>query len=233
MCSYMHGWIVSLSDGAMGAADFFTRVSYTVLLALYVTYAATPFSAMVALYFTTVYTAGLLGYAIAEHRRRNGRDTSTIETVICGPRKQRPPPPFGSMSFLSLALAARALWVACTYAPGDAVAAVVEFSFTTTACLYLWVGVVHVWLLHASFVSGDCLTMLFSSGVTIFWVVTGVVSHLFGDYGFVCLAWLTVMANAGYLGYMVGIYHSYEQRLHHLEKTKLLPKGKDEPEEAE
>ncbi|KAL6641473.1 hypothetical protein ACP70R_019654 [Stipagrostis hirtigluma subsp. patula] len=196
----------------MNALEAFLLVTYLPLLASVVGRGVSPFPGIVIHYFSTVFATGVFSYALAEHRQSSGRDrlAAFIRRPPVCPSKENDVL-FSVVSLVCAACAVQVLWVSFSYAPEDAVYAIVEFSLTVSVCLSLWMCFVHGCLLHGSLLSGNCMNLLLLDGVSGCMVSSAIFGEFFGDAGVVFVCWITAMVAAGILGYSLAIYHHYKK----------------------
>ncbi|GJN15840.1 hypothetical protein PR202_gb02783 [Eleusine coracana subsp. coracana] len=121
-----------------------------------------PFAGTTVLYFHTIYTAGLCGYALAERRQRNGAEKSADIAAIVSEHYD-PVPAAVLLSVLSLVCAVKVLWAAFTFSPVGLAAtssAICDLSVMAIVCLYSWTCFVAGLLLKGALFTGDTLGML-------------------------------------------------------------------------
>ncbi|CAL4982070.1 unnamed protein product [Urochloa decumbens] len=210
-CSYLGFWIYTFSR-TMGAAAVFFRVSYGVTLAYAAAGLAGPASGVAAAHLATAWAAGLLGYALAEYRMRDGggeraADEAAARTPAVlseGQELSRFYAVFMS-SMMTLFLAAIAAWA--VFAPGDGeqgtVLRLLGISALVWWILFFWATIVNLSFLHEALVSGDFLSrfLYYFMGSIFLGFLCSLVSLWLWVYCF----GLEMMAMAAFFGYTLAV----------------------------
>lgn len=192
----------SLSKTMASSLKILVHLSYLPLLAFFATRAVSPFAGTAVLYFHTLYTAGLCGYALAERRQRNGLEKSAAAAALVSEEEYDPVPAAVLLSALSIVYAVKVLWVSLSFSPGrDATVSAIydDFSFMAIECLYFWTCFVCACLLKGALLTGQTLGMLgVSCFMSSFMLLFGV-AILFGE------------AVAAVVPWIGAVYHKYKQ----------------------
>ncbi|CAN6362474.1 unnamed protein product [Urochloa humidicola] len=211
ICSCLSFWIYTFSR-TMGAAAVFFRVSYGVTLAYAAAGLAGPASGVAAAHLATAWAAGLLGYALAEHRMRDGggerADDEAAARTPAVPSEGQELSHFYAVSMssmMTLFLAAIAAWA--VFVPGDGeqgtVLRLLGISVLVWWILFFWATVVNLCFLREALVSGDFLTRVFYyfMGSMVLSFLCSLVSLWLWVYCF----GLEMMAMAAFFGYTLAV----------------------------
>ncbi|CAL4989166.1 unnamed protein product [Urochloa decumbens] len=151
ICSYLSFWIYTFSR-TKGAAAVFLRVSYAAALAYAAAGLAGPATGVAAAHLATAWAAGLLGYALAEHRMRDGGgERAAVEAAARTPAVRREGQELSLIhgvfmsTQMTLFLAAIVVWL-------------VGLSLVVWWIIFFWATVVNLCFLHRALIFGDFLT---------------------------------------------------------------------------
>uniref|UniRef100_A0A0E0JQX2 Transmembrane protein n=1 Tax=Oryza punctata TaxID=4537 RepID=A0A0E0JQX2_ORYPU len=223
MSAYLF-FLISILSHTMGPTTVFVYISYGVLLAISAGTFAGPIAGFAVMHLATGWTAGLLGYAFAEHLQHIGKETTA---------KRMAPPTFlteeekssfeiyrsGVVTFFAVfsLLVATAMALLVKVPPHDLPLLVILLSILEGTAIYCWAAFVAKFALFEALVTVDQLGyMMFYIGAYL------LVSFLVCvPLGYLVLAgdaivgamffWFLMMATAGLIGYMLSVRAQYNQ----------------------
>ncbi|CAO2148004.1 unnamed protein product [Urochloa humidicola] len=212
VCSYLGCWAYTLSR-TMGAAAVFLRVTYPAALACAAGAVAGPVSGMAAAHLCTAWAAGMLGYALAEHRLHVGGEAASGEAAARTPsaplregQKLTAVHALFTASLMTLCLGARAAWL--LFFPGRYGAErpslfLVELAALVWLDLYLWAMLVACFLLREALVSmRSMMRAYFCCGAS---GALGALGVMVSDWVWVYWTGMEMMAMAAFFGYMLAV----------------------------
>uniref|UniRef100_A0A0E0MD33 Uncharacterized protein n=1 Tax=Oryza punctata TaxID=4537 RepID=A0A0E0MD33_ORYPU len=214
---YLLLWTAAVSWKTATHASVLLRVSFLLLLA-----DATGEAAM---FIGTVYTAAVLGYAIAERRRHRhlaGTDHSAAAAVAEATpayeseaeRAHRESSKKCLVSLVSGTAAAVGMFTMMLLPEFPPSAAAVMFNAVVFSGPYIlcWALFVAGTLLRGEFISGAAMSLVVG-GLGMWWLFFPVFAGLLLHRLVVALVvyWLTGMAMAGFLGYTLAVYDQYKE----------------------
>uniref|UniRef100_A0A0D9WTE1 Uncharacterized protein n=1 Tax=Leersia perrieri TaxID=77586 RepID=A0A0D9WTE1_9ORYZ len=215
--------VLSVTRGVCAAVlDF----SYGLLLAYFADHVLGPRIGMVVVYVSSLFAAGMAGYALAERRRSDGDDRSADNVPAFATEEEEEYARsllISSALILSLVLLAPAAYFTYTfvwpYASGAAAGRSVEsmmrdISFAMLTYLFFSTTFVTHHLLRGALLGeGNFYIFLITFAIILFLPLP--VSSVFGDIAGIIVLWLGVISLAVFFGYSLGVYSSYKQRVDH------------------
>jgi hypothetical protein len=127
-CWYLFFWIITLSTTRINTVFF--RITYILMLAFTVVHLIGPINGMILLYTGMIFVAGMLGYAVAEHRHSTGFE-QTADALCRTPFNRKDCEEQAALMhfctvLMSLPVLARVAWVFLSFSR-------VDFISTTSA----------------------------------------------------------------------------------------------------
>uniref|UniRef100_A0A0E0CA65 Transmembrane protein n=1 Tax=Oryza meridionalis TaxID=40149 RepID=A0A0E0CA65_9ORYZ len=224
MSAYLF-FLISILSRTMRPTTVFVHISYGVLLAISAGTFAGPIAGFAVMHLATGWTAGLLGYAFAEHLQHIGMETTAMRMA---------PPTFsteeekssfeiyrsGVVTFFAVfsMLGATAMALLVKVPPRDLSLLVINLSVLEGTAIYCWAVFVAKFALFEALVTVDQLGyMMFYIGAYL------LVSFLVCLMSYLVLAgdaivgamffWFLMMATAGLIGYMLSVRAQYNQMM--------------------
>ncbi|BAD81740.1 hypothetical protein [Oryza sativa Japonica Group] len=222
MSAYLF-FLISILSRTMRPTTVFVHISYGVLLAISAGTFAGPIAGFAVMHLATGWTAGLLGYAFAEHLQHIGKEKTAMRMA---------PPTFsteeekssfeihrsGVVTFFAVfsMLVATAMALLVKVPPRDLSLLVINLSVLEGTAIYCWAVFVAKFALFEALVTVDQLGyMMFYIGAYL------LVSFLVCLMSYLVLAgdaivgamffWFLMMAMAGLIGYMLSVRAQYNQ----------------------
>ncbi|KAL6658342.1 hypothetical protein ACP70R_003928 [Stipagrostis hirtigluma subsp. patula] len=197
----------------MRAHILLVAVSYVALVALAVTHVSAAAGIFVML-IDTAYAAWLFGYALSEHRQRNGTELSAEAVPEPSSRSTEELKEESEVTnkvifyamVASLVCLIVAIWVVCYTV--EIYWLVVELSLLIDLILFSWTCLVTVHLLRGALITDGYLTVIYWL-VVVLLLPDYLISCVFGESIGMLVHPLGVIGMAGLLGYSVGVYTRY------------------------
>ncbi|XP_062182878.1 uncharacterized protein LOC133886981 [Phragmites australis] len=224
---YILLWTITLSE-TMGFLTIFFRGTYVVLLALTAAHHIGPESGAAFASLCTFYAAGMLGYAIAEHRQLAGSEKSASAVVTPPYRgeehQQRREGWFFYGCFIqgitTLCFLVRMAWVIFFPAdvafsaddPADRILLVVEeLSLETVALAWLWSDFVSLVLLEEALVSLETMFIKVPAFFVAIYTLNVVLLVAVSSAAGLLVLLPAPIAMSGFLGYCLAVYARYKK----------------------
>ncbi|KAL6653515.1 hypothetical protein ACP70R_009093 [Stipagrostis hirtigluma subsp. patula] len=197
----------------MRAHILLAAVSYIAFAALSVIHVSAAAGIFVML-IDTAYAAWLFGYALSEHRQRNGTELSAeaVPEPSSRTREELKEDNEVMIKVIFYAMVASlvclivAIWVVCYTV--EIYWLVVGLSLLIDLILFSWTCLVAVHLLRGAFITDSHLTVIYWLVVVLF-LPDYLISRVFGESIGMLVHPLGVIGMAGLLGYSVGVYTRY------------------------
>ncbi|KAL6606815.1 hypothetical protein ACP70R_042468 [Stipagrostis hirtigluma subsp. patula] len=211
LCSYFSFWIYTLSR-TMGAIAILFRVSYGALLAFAGGALFGPTTGATIVHLNAAWTAGLLGYSLAQYRLHTGSELAADEAAARTPPSRSEGQTLTvvhcvfTASLVTLALAARVVWLVFfpSYSDENSHFMVMELSILVWTILYFWAMLMVPFLLHEALVSMDFMMRLYFYYIAS--TVPSIVCLLVSTWLFAYYFGMQMMAMAAFFGYILAVH---------------------------
>ncbi|KAL6870896.1 hypothetical protein ACP4OV_014744 [Aristida adscensionis] len=193
----------------MAARTVLVSVSYLALVASAVAHLSSSAGVFIML-LDTAYAAVLFGYALAEHRQREGSEQSAEAVPDPSSRTREELREkraivimvFCYSTIASLLFIAAAVWVICYE---ETYWLVLLLSYLIDLALFCWTSLVTMHMLHGALITAEGLAYIYWFGVSLL-LPDYLISTLFGESIGMLVHPLGMIGMAGFLGYSLGVY---------------------------